>query len=206
MKLSTDRIVDAGLAVYAQVGLHGLSMRAVAARLDTHAGSLYYHVADKARLLALMSDRVARQAYEAGTAALAALPAAPGWPDRVVAQVTALRDTLRRRPGGAELLTAGPALASAGALMISERLLATLADAGVPPVHRSTAADALLSHVTGFVLQEQGPTGTTPGAADLADLAARFPLTFARPDSDEDATFAAGVALICAGIATLVGP
>jgi len=201
VKLSTDRIVDAGLAVYAQVGLHGLSMRAVAARLDTHAGSLYYHVADKARLLALMSDRIAQQAYDAGTTALAELPARAGWVDRVAAQMHALRITIRRHPGGAELLTAGPALAGAGALLISERLLATLAGAGLPPAGRSTAADALLSHVTGFVLQEQGPTGASSDAVDLAALAARFPLTFARPDADEDATFAAGVVLICAGIA-----
>ena len=79
MKLSVDRIVDAGLETYAEVGFHALSMRQVARRLDAQAGSLYYHVADKATLVRLMADRVARQAYDAGTVALDALPVDHDW-------------------------------------------------------------------------------------------------------------------------------
>lgn len=77
MKLTKERIVDAGMAVFAEVGYHNLSMRQVADRLDAHAGSLYYHVRGKDELLTLMADRVCRQAYDTGTAALAALPPTP---------------------------------------------------------------------------------------------------------------------------------
>ena len=207
MKLSVDRIVDAGLETYAEVGYHALSMRQVARRLDAQAGSLYYHVADKATLVRLMADRVAQQAYDAGTVALEALPDGQGWQARVVAQATALRATIRRHPGGAQLLAAGPAVASTGALQLSERLLGTLADAGVPASSRGIAADALLSHVTGFVLQEQrAPADQAPDPAGLAALATRFPRTFdaASADLSDDETFERSVELLCAGIATLV--
>ncbi|MYR87253.1 TetR family transcriptional regulator, partial [Streptomyces sp. SID685] len=42
MKLTKERIVDAGMAVFSEVGYQNLSMRQVADRLDAHAGSLYY--------------------------------------------------------------------------------------------------------------------------------------------------------------------
>lgn len=137
MKLTADRIIDAGMAVFAQTGYHGFSVRQVADRLDVHAGSLYYHVPSKAALLQLMADRVVRQAYEAGTAALAGLPAQAGWPARVTAQAVALRQSILQHPGGAIMLAGSPKTLSPGALSLMERLLATLAEAGVP---RNTAA------------------------------------------------------------------
>jgi AcrR family transcriptional regulator len=212
VKLTRDRVVDAGLEVLAESGLAGVSMRAVAAHLDARAGSLYYHVADKDHLVRLMADRVAQQAHDAGTVALAALPDGAGWRAVVGVQVSTLRATIRRHSGGAVLLASAPSLASTGSLRLMERLLATLADADVPPGGRAVAADALLSHVTGFVLQEQSTVPTDLGAPDpdgLATLTADFPLVFASMaagPADDDATFAAGVDLLCDGIAaTLEG-
>ncbi|MCP2256333.1 transcriptional regulator, TetR family [Streptoalloteichus tenebrarius] len=223
MKLTTELIVDAGMAVFAEVGYQGLSMREVARRLDVHAGSLYYHVRNKSALVALMAERVAGLAYEEGSAALAALPEDADWQDRVEAQLVALRRSVQRHPGGAVLLADSPKTLSAGALSLMERLLRTLADAGLPAEHRIVAADALLSHVTGFVLQEQGetPPPTMDHAADVADAAdaagaagaagavlddlrERFPLTMAEaPTYDQDEKFLRGVRLFCAGVRAL---
>ncbi|GIG22417.1 TetR family transcriptional regulator [Cellulomonas chitinilytica] len=205
MKLTRDRVVDAGLEVLAEDGLAGVTMRATARRLDAQAGSLYYHVADRAHLVRLMADRVAQRAYDAGTRELADLPDPDDWRSAVRVQATTLRTTIREHAGGAVLLASAPSLASTGALQLMERLLATLARAGVPVGERAVAADAVLSHVTGFVLQEQTAAPVGPPDVDgLAGLAAAFPLTFqsmgAGPD-DEDATFARGVDLLCAGIA-----
>ncbi len=203
-KLTRDRIVDAGMAVFAEAGYQGLSMRQVADRLDVHAGSLYYHVRDKNALLALLADQVTQRAYDAGTEALAALPAGATWQDRVYAQAAALRRTILAHPGGAELLAGSPRTLSGGALGLMERLLGTLEEAGVPASARGVAADTVLSHLTGFVLQEQSDSAPPDvRAEDIAELAARFPLTFAEAAAgDQDERFAASVRLLCAGIRT----
>lgn len=202
MKLTEDRIIDAGMATFAEVGYHGLSMRQVAERLDAQAGSLYYHVKNKSALLQLMADRVARQAYDEGETALTALAPDAGWADKVEAQLVALRRAIARHPGGAVLLADSPKLLSTGALSLMERLLATLSAAGVPAAERAIAADTLLSHVTGFVLQEQSESTTPPvTAAEYAALRTSFPLILDGDRVTEDEKFTRSVRLICAGIA-----
>ncbi|MFH7598435.1 TetR/AcrR family transcriptional regulator [Streptomyces racemochromogenes] len=205
MKLTKERIVAAGMAVFAEVGYQNLSMRQVADRLDTHAGSLYYHVRGKEELLALMADRVCRQAHDAGTEALAALPPAATWQDRVEAQATALRRGIAQHPGGAQLLAESPGVLSTGALSLMERLLRTLLDAGLPADRCGIAADTLLSHVTGFVLQEQNQPAAPPAvtAEQYADLLARFPLVMGASVQHlgQDEKFVRSVRLLCAGFA-----
>ncbi|GAA3263053.1 TetR/AcrR family transcriptional regulator [Nonomuraea helvata] len=206
MKLNKERIVDAGMATFAEVGYHGLSMRQVAERLGAHAGSLYYHVRSKNELLAMMADRVCQQAYDAGTAALAALPSPSTWQDEIEVQATALRGSIRQHPGGAILLADSPGMLSPGALSLLERLLRTLAAAGVPAEHRLIAADTLLSHVTGFVLQEQG-TSPTPDVtpATYADLRERFPRVFAEtPPPGQDEKFRRSIRLLCVAFDALI--
>ncbi len=208
VKLDLDRIVDAAMEVFAEVGFAGLSMRQVAERLDASAGSLYYHVRNKDELIRLMADRVVAQAYDAGTAALDALPPGAGWAPRVEAQAVALRRSIRLRPGGAVLLAGSPQVLSPAALALMERLQATLDVAGVPAEHRGVAADTVLSHVTGFVLQEQSASGVPAiTAAEFARLSDRFPMTVGagdRPGQDEK--FVRSVRLLCAGIGTLLAP
>ncbi|MGI5335918.1 TetR/AcrR family transcriptional regulator [Streptomyces sp. CA-181903] len=208
MKLTADLIIDAGMAVFARTGYHGFSMRQVADHLDVHAGSLYYHVPSKTALLQLMADRVAGHAYEAGTAALAALPAQADWPARVTAQAAALRQSIRQHPGGAILLAGSPKTLSPGALSLMERLLTTLAEAGVPPEHRGTAADTVLSHVTGYVLQEQSEPPEMPVTAEaIAALHRNFPrTTTAAAAHGPDEKFTRSLKLLCAGIGTLIRP
>ncbi|MBD0673447.1 TetR/AcrR family transcriptional regulator [Kitasatospora sp. NPDC091335] len=209
MKLTKDRIVDAGMAVFAEVGYQNLSMRQVADRLDAHAGSLYYHVRGKDELLALMADRVCRRAYDAGTEALDGLPATATWQDRVRTQATALRLSIKQHPGGAQLLAESPGTLSTGALSLMERLLRTLLDAGLPAGHCAIAADTLLSHVTGFVLQEQNqPAAPPPVTAELyAELCERFPLVMgpSMPRLSQDEKFTRSVRLLCAGFAATPG-
>lgn len=203
MKLTLDRIVEAGMATFAEVGYSGLSMRQVADRLGVQVGSLYYHVKNKDGLLHLMADQVARQAYDAGTEALDALPADADWPTRVRAQADALRRSIRAHPGGAVLLADSPKVLSDSALALMERLLGTLGAAGVPVEHRSVAADTVLSYITGFVVQEQSDSQAPPVTeVDYASMRQRFPLLMTeRPDYDVDEIFRRSVDLLCAGIA-----
>ncbi|KAA2261067.1 TetR/AcrR family transcriptional regulator [Solihabitans fulvus] len=208
MKLTAERIIDAGMEIFAEGGYHALSMRQVAERLDAQAGSLYYHVKNKNALLQLMADRVARQAYDAGTAALAALPDPRDWRARLEAQASSLRRSIQPHPGAALLLAHSPTVLSVGALSLMERLLLTLSDAGVPDEDRGIAADTILSHVTGFVLQEQSESVTpTVSAKEAAELYRRFPRTIAAGLAfDADEKFARSVRLLCAAVATLIAP
>ncbi|SOB82579.1 TetR/AcrR family transcriptional regulator [Streptomyces sp. 1331.2] len=205
MKLTKERIVDAGMAVFAEVGYQNLSMRQVADRLDAHAGSLYYHVRGKDELLALMADRVCRQAYAAGSEALAALPADATWQDRVEAQAATLRLSIKQHPGGAQLLAESPGVLSPGGLSLMERLLRTLLDAAIPAESCGIAADTLLSHVTGFVLQEQNQPAAPPslGPEQYHALRERFPLVMGEliPRIGQDEKFHRSVRLLCAGFA-----
>ncbi|MEV1245271.1 TetR/AcrR family transcriptional regulator [Nonomuraea sp. NPDC050022] len=206
MKLTKERIVEAAIDAFAEVGYHGLSMRQVAERLGAHAGSLYYHVRNKKDLLALVADRVCGQAYDAGTAALTALPPGATWQDEIQAQAGALRHVILRHPSGAILLADSPKMLSPGALSLMERLLSTLEGAGVPAGPRIVAADTLLSHVTGFVLQEQG----TPPVRDLtpdayAALLERFPRVFQEaPGMSQDEKFLRSVRLLCTAFESLI--
>ncbi|RPK49996.1 Tetracycline repressor protein class H [Streptomyces sp. ADI92-24] len=202
MKLSTDRIIDAGMAVFAEAGYHGLSMRQVAKRLDVHAGSMYYHVPNKSALLQLMADRLAQQAYDAGSAALAALPDGAGWPERVEAQAVSLRRSLLRHPGGAVMFADSPKVLSTGALSLMERLLRTLRDAGIQDEHLGIAGDTVFSHITGYVLQEQSESPAIDvSAEDVAELHRRFPMTVAAAAvHGPDERFVRSVRLLCAGI------
>ena len=206
MKLTQERIVDAGMVTFAEVGYHGLSMRQVAMRLDATAGSLYYHVKSKNDLLAMMADRVCLQAYDAATAALEALPPESTWREEVEVQAVTLRRSLHEHPGGAILLADSPKMLSTGGLSLMERLLRTLLDAGVPDPHLVTAADTLLSHITGFALQEQSESqvpAITP--EHYADLRTRFPLTFEEaPKHGQDEKFHRSIHLLCTAIETLI--
>ena len=57
-KLTRDTIAAAALNLLNEQGLDQLSLRKLAARLDVKAPSLYWHVADKNALLALLAESV----------------------------------------------------------------------------------------------------------------------------------------------------
>lgn len=56
--LNREAVVQAALAMLDTVGVDGLSMRALADRLDVKAASLYWHLRDKEQLLELVAEAV----------------------------------------------------------------------------------------------------------------------------------------------------
>ena len=58
LALGPEAVVEAGLHVLDEVGLAAFSMRAVADRLGTYPATLYWHVGNRATLLAAVLDRV----------------------------------------------------------------------------------------------------------------------------------------------------
>src|SRR5262249_24438769 len=56
--LTRERLVDPALELVNEEGLEGLSMRALADKLDVKAASLYWHVRDRRELLELLADGI----------------------------------------------------------------------------------------------------------------------------------------------------
>ncbi len=68
--LDRARILDAAYALLDEAGLDAITMRALAARLGVQAPALYWHIHDKADLMALLARDIyagARPTAEAGT-------------------------------------------------------------------------------------------------------------------------------------------
>lgn len=62
--LTLDAVIEAGIALAAEVGLDKLSMRKIADRLGVGTMSLYAHVPGKAELIDLMVDRAHAELYQ----------------------------------------------------------------------------------------------------------------------------------------------
>ena len=81
--LTRERLVEAALRLVNEEGLDGLSMRALADKLDVKAASLYWHVRDRSELLELLAEGILqgiRRPRRGG-----------GWRDEVVAMSAAVR-------------------------------------------------------------------------------------------------------------------
>jgi TetR/AcrR family tetracycline transcriptional repressor len=75
ISIDRDAILRAGFALLEDAGLDGVTMRALAARLSVQAPALYWHVRDKAELLAMMAEDI----YARGRAGLVTCSDAHGW-------------------------------------------------------------------------------------------------------------------------------
>jgi len=83
--LTRERLVEAALELINDEGLEGLSMRALADRLEVKAASLYWHVRDRRELLELLAESILDGVRRTRPGA--------GWREDVLA----LGEALRRR-------------------------------------------------------------------------------------------------------------
>lgn len=87
---AAGEILDSG-------GRSALSMRAIAARLNVKAASLYNHISGKQELLQQIVD-------DHATAILAGFDSGAGWQQNYVTLAQRLRETLRQHPGATEVI------------------------------------------------------------------------------------------------------
>lgn len=144
--LSQDRIVAAAVELLDADGLEALSMRTLAARMDTKATSLYRHVANKDELIELVVD----EAY--GEMEVAA---EGPWRTSVADAARSLRAVVLRHPwmasvlGQVGLAELGPNLSDRSA-----RLLALFTSAGFPGDEADLAMKTVLAYVVGMTVSE----------------------------------------------------
>jgi AcrR family transcriptional regulator len=138
--LSETAVVDAALAITRTEGLDAVTMRRVAAELDTGAASLYVYVKNRDELLRAMMDRVAGSVPRL-------TPDPECWREQVYELVRAFRETLAAHPGLASVLTGQPPTTE-NALAGAESLLGILLVGGIAPQDAAWAVDILMLIVT----------------------------------------------------------
>lgn len=152
--LSRDAIVVEALRQLRAGGLEGMSLRKVAAALDTGAASLYAYVDDLDALYALVLDRALADVETR-------FSARAGWRDRLIRVLESYARTLASRPGLAQLAFGRVALGP-NALRIIETILSLLIEGGVARATAAWAVDLLLLYVTAIVAEHSGGTKPVP--------------------------------------------
>jgi AcrR family transcriptional regulator len=178
--LSEEAILDVALRIVRAEGLEAVTMRRLAAELDTGPASLYVYFKGREELRNGMLDRVA------GSVALES-PEPARWRDQVHRLLRSLLAAMEAHPGIANVAVANPPIGEA-TLLVAENLLALLLAGGVRPQDAAWSCDILplittASAVETAAYQERGLDTTaheTQIVDQLTDVfstlsAARFP-------------------------------
>jgi AcrR family transcriptional regulator len=118
--LSREAVVDAGLRVLGMHGIDGVTMRAVAAEVDTGAASLYVYFPNRRALLDAMFDEVAAKID------LGPEPDPRRWREQLVELLNRIVERMDDYPGIARVPLANPPTGPA-AVRVAERVLGLLA-------------------------------------------------------------------------------
>jgi AcrR family transcriptional regulator len=212
--LSRETIVAAALVVLRAEGIDGLSMRRVAAELDTGAASLYAHVAHKDELLELLLDAVVADVPVPD-------PDPARWREQVAQLWTDCRAALAGN-GDIARVALGRVPVGPHSLRIAEGTLALVRAGGVPEQPAAWAVDVIGMYVAanaveGAVnrtLQDAGRDPAEYYAGVTGYFAAlppdRFPvMTSLGPflaAGDGQERFAFGLRLLLDGLAATAGP
>jgi AcrR family transcriptional regulator len=144
--LSEDAVVDAALAILQSDGLQAVTMRRVAAALDTGAASLYVYVSSRESLLQAMLDRVT-----------ASIELEPPDPSRWRAQLHSLLQRMHRalvaHPGMAAMTLEDPPTTEV-VLRVTENMLGILLAGGLDPQDAAWGCDILVMLVTAVASED----------------------------------------------------
>jgi AcrR family transcriptional regulator len=155
--LTRQRIIETALAILKEQGLSKVTMRRIAADLDTGAASLYVYVQDTADLHAQILDALLGTVTPPD-------PADGDWRVRLKVMLTRYLDVLFSYPEIARMTLAthpsGP-----NYLRLIDSALALLRTGGVPDREAAWGLDLLLLYATA-VAAEQGTRQDTPAAAE----------------------------------------
>lgn len=174
--LSAEAIVDAALAICRKEGLEAVTMRRVAAELDTGPASLYVYVQNRQQLLEEMLDRVA------GGVPLPPIDPAR-WREQLHELVGGWLRAMESHPGLASVAVGNPPT-SEHTMVGADHLMGLLVAGGVTPQDAAWACDILPLIATATAVETdvhraQGHTGGETAErieATLASLPAeRFP-------------------------------
>ena len=205
--LSKERIVAAAIEILDADGESALTFRALAARLATGSGAIYYHVAGKGELLAAAADDVIGRV-------LTGAVRSPEPREAIRALALGVFDAIDAHPWVGAQLSREPW--QPAVLQVFESVGGRLQSLGVPGRAQFDCASALVSYVLGLAGQYAAAdrllAQETDRSAFLATVAARWArldparYPFMRQmaaqlrEHDDREQFLAGIDLILAGI------
>jgi AcrR family transcriptional regulator len=205
--LSKERIVEAAIEILDNEGESALTFRALAARLATGSGAIYWHIADKHELLAAATDHVIARVVTG-----AKKRAKPQ--DAIRTLAVGVFDAIDAHPWVGGQLSRAPW--QYAVLRILEGIGGQVQAMGVPGHAQFNAATALMSFILGLAGQYAVAASLisrdTDRATHLGAVAAKWAQLdptehpFVRqvaavlPDHDDREQFLAGIDLILAGI------
>jgi AcrR family transcriptional regulator len=169
--LSEDAVVDAALAILRSDGVDAVTMRRVAAALDTGAASLYVYVSGREGLLQAMLDRV--------TAMIELEPPDPArWRAQLHSLLERMREALVAHPGIAAMTLEDPPTTEV-VLLLTENLLGILLAGGIDPQDAAWACDIFVSLVTAVASEEdvrraRGRSGDAERQKNVDDISRTF--------------------------------
>ncbi len=208
--LSRERIADAAIALLDAEGENGLTFRALATRLATGPGAIYWHIANKSELLVAASDAVVVRAL--GRVVASATPH-----EAIRSVAVRLFEAIDAHPWlGTQLFRAPEATAM---LQVFERIGRQVQALGVTNRAQFTSASALVSYIIGVSGQNAANARLLEPSADRAQYLERVSARWQKLDAheypfirnvaaqmrahDDRAEFLAGIDLILAGIVAL---
>jgi AcrR family transcriptional regulator len=208
--LSKERIVETAMEILDADGESALTFRALAARLATGSGAIYWHVANKNDLLAATTgDVIARVMTEVVSGAEPR--------EAIRAMASGVFDAIDAHPWVGAQLSREPW--QTAVLQIFEGFGGQLQALGVPERAQFDCASALLNYVLGLAGQYAAAARLLPPETDrsafLATVAARWvqldpaeypfvhQVATQLPEHDDREQFLAGIDLILAGITTV---
>ncbi|MEU1285119.1 TetR/AcrR family transcriptional regulator [Kitasatospora sp. NPDC005856] len=144
--ITVERITDAALEVVATEGYDALTIRRVAAVLDTGPSSLYAHIVNKDDIDDLLIGRLHAEV-------VLPEPDPAAWREQLLGVYTQIRDLYLKYPGvsRAALATVPTNLET---LRVGEGILAILLAGGVEPRAAGWARDALSLYVSAYALEQ----------------------------------------------------
>jgi TetR/AcrR family tetracycline transcriptional repressor len=143
--LSEQAILDAALALLAELGAERVTIRGIAARVGIAPNAVYTYFPDKAAVLHGLAEQLLGRVCDT----LSPDPSLP-WRDRVHALADTLRTELLAHPGSVYLLL-GDSLDDRNAQAIGATLLTILADADLDPDAAASASHLINVHTLGSV-------------------------------------------------------
>ena len=166
--LTKPAIVQAALDLLDEVGMDGLTVRALAARLGVQAPALYWHVRSKQALLDEMATRIWRDVGDV----VAALPDDLPWREVMAAYAEAVREALLSHRDGAKAFS-GTTLTDPDLVRRQEQTFENLIRQGFT-LAGATRGLMLVHHFTiGFCIEEQTARQAAAAGDDRYSLTRR---------------------------------
>ncbi|MFJ6700929.1 TetR/AcrR family transcriptional regulator C-terminal domain-containing protein [Streptomyces sp. NPDC091272] len=209
-KLDRKRVADTALDLLNEVGLEGLTLRAIAKELDVKAPALYWHFKNKQALL----DEMATEMLRRMSAEFMGRTDGLTWDQALTLAMRGLRAHLLRYRDGAKVYS-GTQFTDTSYAAPMEAHLQALVDGGFSARGAARAWFTAYNYTIGYVIEEQSTHPSPRAGAEGYDLAARaerlagFPLAAGSGEillaaSDEE--FDLALRAVLTGIDTVLRP